>query len=85
MTYIRGAGGGRPKFDIVRCTVRTNYAIASSVDLHWRIVWLYYYKQYRIGEIADLLVVCTKTVKRILTRYDETGTVDPKGMDPSVP
>ena len=38
---------------------------------------MYYYKQYRIGEIADLLVVCTKTVKRILARYDETGTVDP--------
>ena len=51
--------------------------VALSVDLRWRIVWLYHYKQYSINEIADLLVVCTKTAKRILARYDENGTVDP--------
>ena len=38
---------------------------------------MYHYRQYSINEIADLLVICTKTVKRILTRYDENGTVDP--------
>ncbi len=51
--------------------------VALSVDLRWRIVWLYHYKQYRVGEIADLLVISTKTVKRILARYEENGTVDP--------
>ena len=40
-------------------------------------MWLYHYRQYSINEIADLLVICTKTVKRILARYDENGTVDP--------
>ena len=30
-----------------------------------------------MNEVAELLVVCTKTVRRILKRYDESGTVDP--------
>ena len=51
--------------------------IALSVDLRWRIVWLCHYKQYTVNEVAELLVVCTKTVRRILKRYDESGTVDP--------
>ena len=40
-------------------------------------MWLYHYRQRSISEIADLLVICTKIVKRILARYDENGTVDP--------
>ena len=33
--------------------------------------------QYRVGEITNLLVISTKTVKRILARYEENGTLDP--------
>lgn len=51
--------------------------VALSVDLRWRIVWLYHYKQHRVEEIADLLVVSKKTVRRILKRYKDTGIVDP--------
>ena len=51
--------------------------VALSLDLCWLIVWLYNYKQYSISEVADLLVVCTKTVKWILGRYNWNGTVDP--------
>ena len=40
-------------------------------------MWFYYYKQFTVNEIFELLVVCTKTVRRILKRFDDDGVVDP--------
>ena len=39
---------------------------------------VFYYKQFSVSEIADLLVVSTQTVGQILKRFDENGSVDPK-------
>ena len=51
--------------------------LAYSNDLRWCIVWLYYYKEKSIEEIQDLLFVSTRSVRRYLTLFEETGDVSP--------
>ena len=46
-----------------------------SIDLRWRIIMLYY---LNMSEIADLLVVCTKTVRRIIKLFKGTRDVQPQ-------
>ena len=46
-------------------------------DLRWRIVWLHYYKEKSIEEIQDLLYVSSRSVRRYLTLFEETGDVPP--------
>ena len=51
--------------------------LAYSNDLRWRIVWLYHYKEKSIEEIQELLFVSSRTVRRYLALFDETGDVSP--------
>lgn len=51
--------------------------LAYSNDLRWRIVWLYYCKEKSIEEIQELLYVSTRSVRRYLTLFEETGDVSP--------
>ena len=51
--------------------------LAYSNDLRWRIVWLYYYKEKTIEEIQELLYVSTRSVRRFLALFEETGDVSP--------
>ncbi len=48
-----------------------------STDLRWRIVWLYYYKEKSIEEIEKLLFVSSRSVRRYIALFDETGEVSP--------
>ena len=52
-------------------------SLAYSNDLRWRIVWLYHYKEKSIEEIQELLFVSSRTVRRYLALFDETGDVSP--------
>ena len=40
--------------------------LSLSVDLQWRVIMLYFYRDYHVSEIADLLIISTKSVRRIL-------------------
>ena len=51
--------------------------LAYSNDLRWRIVWLYHYKEKSIEEIQELLFISSRSVRRYLTLFDETGDVSP--------
>ena len=46
-------------------------------DLRWRIVWLYYYKEKSIEDIQELLFVSSRSVRRYIALFDETGDVSP--------
>ena len=48
-----------------------------SNDLLWRIIMLYYYRDLSVSEIADLLIVSTKTVRCIIKLFKDTGDVEP--------
>ena len=53
-------------------------SVPFSEDLQWRIVWLYCYKEYSVNDVADMLVISSKTARRIIKRYEETDDVIPK-------
>ena len=38
---------------------------------------LYYYRDLGVSEIADLLIASTKTVRRIIKLFKDTGDVEP--------
>ena len=46
-------------------------------NLCWRIVWLYFHRDTSVDEIADLLVVSTRTVRRIIKLYREFDEIEP--------
>ena len=49
--------------------------LSISLDLPWGVVMLYLYRDYSISEIADLLIISTKSVSRILTKFYDTSDV----------
>ena len=49
-----------------------------SVDLRWRVVMFYLYRDYNVNEIADLLIISAKSVSPILSKFYETGDVQCK-------
>lgn len=48
---------------------------AASVDLRWRVVWLYYWDEWEKSQIATCLRLSRDTVGRIIDRFDSTGDV----------
>ena len=48
-----------------------------SADLRWRVIMLYFYRDYSVSEIADLIIITTKSVNRILNKFYNTGDVQP--------
>ena len=48
-----------------------------SVDLRWRIMWLYTAQHLSTAEISQLVCVSTKTVKRYIRKFELTGEVLP--------
>ena len=48
-----------------------------SVDLRWRVLMLYFYRDHSVIEITDLIIVSTKSVSCILNKLYNTGDVQP--------
>ncbi len=48
-----------------------------SIDLCWRIVWLYTAKQLSAAEISQLVCVSERSVRRYITQFQQTGDVQP--------
>ena len=51
--------------------------LSYSNNLRWRIVWQYYYKQKSIADIQELLFVSSRSLRRYIALFDETGDVSP--------
>ena len=49
-----------------------------SVDLRWRAVWLFLIRMMSYAEIADLLFMAQRSVRRYADLYLLTGEVEPK-------
>ena len=49
-----------------------------SEDLRWRAVWLHLIRGLSVGEVADLLFMCKRSVERYLAIYHATGSVAPR-------
>ena len=50
---------------------------AYSEDLRWRAVWLHLIRRLSYAEIADVLFMCKKSVKRYIDLFNFTGSVAP--------
>ena len=48
-----------------------------SEDLRWRMIWLCCYREYNVNEVAEMLVISSKTVRRTIKLYEETGNILP--------
>jgi transposase len=48
---------------------------ATSEDLRWRVVWLYYWDEWEKSRVATCLRLSLDTVIRIIERFDSTGGV----------
>lgn len=48
-----------------------------SVDLRWRVIWLYTAQQLSCSEISELLCVSQRSVQRFIARFEQTGDVQP--------
>lgn len=48
-----------------------------AVDLHWRSIWLYIAKELNPLEIARLVCVNKRTIRRYVTLFEQTGDVQP--------
>ena len=48
-----------------------------SIDLHWRVLWFNLVCGFTLWEIADLLCLSERTVKRYITLFHQTGDVKP--------
>lgn len=49
-----------------------------SVDLRWRAVWLYVIRRMNYAEIADVLFMSQRSVRRYVDIYQSTGDVEPR-------
>ncbi len=49
-----------------------------SLDLRWRVVWLYIAYQLSFVEISQQLCVSERTVRRYINMFEQTGEVEPK-------
>lgn len=49
---------------------------AYSTDLHCRVVWVYLAHHLDVGNIAELLSISQKTVKRYLDKFHRTGGIE---------
>ena len=62
---------------LCKCSAEPSRSSGYSCDLRWRIV----YQHLRMGlscrDVAKHLNVDSSTVSRIVSRFDETGSVDP--------
>ena len=67
----RGGQGGLGR----KGTKGTNVARATSEDLRWRVVWLYYWDEWEKSQVATCLRLSLDTVSRIIERFDSTGGV----------
>ena len=48
-----------------------------SLDLRWRIIWLYTAQHLSISEISQLVCVSEKTARRYITKFEQSGEVQP--------
>ena len=48
-----------------------------SEDLRWRAVWLHLIRRLSYAEIAEVLFMCEKSVKRYIDMFNSTGSVAP--------
>ena len=48
-----------------------------SIDLRWRVVWFDLVHGFTSREIADLLCLSERTVRRYITLFHQTGDVKP--------
>ena len=55
---------------------------AYSSDLRWRIVWSYLYRGQDIEEVAEQFFVCTRTVRRFVDLFLNTGDVTTEHRKP---
>lgn len=53
---------------------------AYSTDLRWRVVWLYLVHHLDVRNIAELLSISQKTVKRYLDKFHRTGEIEPSNQ-----
>ena len=51
--------------------------IPYAVDFRWRIIWLYTAKQLSPVEISRLVCVSERTARRYITKFEQTGDVQP--------
>ena len=66
------------KFTYRNSLESTTMPSALSIDLRWRIVWMKISQNLPGNEIADLLQVSERTVRRIVDLFYHTGDVKPK-------
>ena len=52
--------------------------IPYSVDLRWRVVWMHLAHNKSPADIAQLLCISERTVRRYLTLFYQTGDVEPR-------
>ena len=51
--------------------------IPYSIDLRWRIVWIYLTQNLPVAEIPFIVCVCERTVWRYIALFRQTGDVEP--------
>lgn len=49
-----------------------------SLDLRWRVVWLYLAHQLSVMDISQQLCISARTIQRYVTMFEQTGEVAPK-------
>jgi len=52
--------------------------IPYTIDLRWRIVWIYLTQDLSVAEIASLVCVSERTVWRYIALFRQTGDVEPQ-------
>ena len=53
--------------------------VAYSLDLRWRVVWLRFARELSYRAISHSLCISVGTVGRVLSQFEATGDVRPKG------
>ena len=64
------------KFEDCAC-VSIAMPISYSVDLRWRIIWMYLVKKMSVTAISDLCCVSNINVRCYIDRFSQTGEVKP--------
>ena len=52
--------------------------IPYSINLRWRIVWIYLTQNLPVAEIASIVCVSERTVWRYIALFRQTGDVEPQ-------
>ena len=79
VTVLRMRETSRFSFSNLQSSVRVSYmANPYSIELRWRIIWIYLTTNYSIAEIAALFCVSERTVWRYIALFHRTGDVEPQ-------